>query len=105
MLFDGYRQSPETKINPTLLWEYDLSEFDYSKMRNMVVQRVVERGWPKDWFAILNLYGEEGVKEAIKSLPYLNEKDVQFVSTVFQIPLQQLACFTKKQSHQVHWNA
>lgn len=105
MLFDAYRKYAETKINPTLLWEYDLSKFDYSEMRNMVVQRVVERGWPKDWFAILNLYGEEGVKEAIKSLPYLNEKDIQFVSTVFQIPLQQLACFTKKQSRLAHWNS
>jgi hypothetical protein len=105
MLFDAYKHTPESQVNPALLWEYDLSVFDYSKMRNLVVQRVVERGWPKDWFAILNLYGEKGVIEAIKSLPYLNEKDTRFVCAVFQIPIEQLKCYTKKQSHQPHWNS
>ena len=105
MLFEGYEFSPEAKLSPSLLWEYDLSDFNYVEMRNLVVQRVVERGWPQDWFAILNLYGEDGVREAIRSLPYLNEKDMQFVSTVFQIPVHQLRCYKKRQLHRAHWNS
>lgn len=105
MLFDAYKDSPESRLNPSLLWEYDITAIDYFAMRNLIVQRVVERGWPRDWFAILNLYGADGVKEAIKLLPYLNEKDIQFVSTVFQIPLEQLTCYTRKQSHPAHWNS
>ena len=105
MLFDDYKDSPESPLNPTLLWEYDTVNVDYFAMRNLIMQRVVERGWPKDWFAILNLYGEDGVKEAIKSLPSLNEKDLQFASTVFQIPLEQLTCYTRKQLHEAHWNS
>lgn len=90
MFFDGYEQHNITSVNPALLWEYDLSKFDYQAMRPLVVQRVVERGWPNDWYAILNIYGVDGVRQAIKDLPYHNEKDMHFVSIVFNIPLNEM---------------
>lgn len=62
MLFSDYKKHNFKEVNPKLLWEYDLSDFDYQDMRNIVVQRVIERGWPDDFYAILNLYGEEGVQ-------------------------------------------
>lgn len=103
--FDKYKEHPEAKINPSLLWEYDLAKFDYQQMRNVVVQRVVEQGWPEDWYAALNMYGEEGMKKIIKDLPYLNDKDMHFVSVLFEIPLSELKCNTRKQSRQSHWNS
>lgn len=105
MYFDRYREHPEAKVNPSLLWEYDLSKFDYRQMRNVVVQRVVERGWPEDWYAMLNMYGEDGIKNAIKELSYLNDKDMYFVSSVFNIPLSEMKCYIRKQSRPQHWNS
>jgi len=105
MYFDAYRQHPAAKINPSLLWEYDMSHFDFQQMREVVVQRVVERGWPEDWYAALNMYGVEGMKSAIKLLPYLNDKDMNFVSLLFEIPLSEMKCYIKKQSHPKHWNS
>ncbi len=105
MYFDKFKDHQDAKINPGLLWEYDMSRFDFLEMRNVVVQRVVERGWPDDWYAALNLYDENGMKEAIKSLPYLNDKDMHFVSILFEIPLSELKCYIRKQSHPSHWNA
>lgn len=105
MFFDGYEQYKTRSINPTLLWEYDLTDFDYQSMQLIVVQRVVERGWPTDWYAILNMYGVEGVRQAIKDLPYLNEKDMRFVSLVFDIPFNEMKCFKNKQSMPLHWNS
>ena len=101
--FDNYKEHLSATINPSLLWEYDLTHFDYQQMRNIVVQRVVERGWRDDWFAALNLYGIEGMRDAIKHLPYLNNKDMNFVSTIFKIPLSEMKCYEKKQLHQAHW--
>jgi len=100
-----YKKHPDAKINPALLWEYNLSDFDFQKMRNVVVQRVIERGWPNDWYAALNLYGEKGIKEAIKAIPYLNDKDMNFVSHVFKIPLSKMRCYEKKQFQQARWNS
>jgi len=105
MYFDNYKEHTDAKINPSLLWEYDLAKFDFQQMRNVVIQRVVERGWPSDWYAALNLYGEEGMKRAIKALPYLNDKDMNFVSVIFDIPLSELKCYERKLSRPAHWNS
>ena len=90
MYFSDYKQHPLTTIRPTLLWEYHLTGFDYQDMRNIVVQRVIERGWPDDFFAILNLYGEQGVGEAIRKISTMNRVDMNFVNVVFGIPLTEL---------------
>ena len=92
MNFDRYKEHIDARINPCLLWEYDLSGFDYQQMRNVVVQRVVERGCPDDWYAALNLYGVNGMKDVIKVLPYLNDKDMNFVSVLIEIPLSEMKC-------------
>lgn len=68
-------------------------------MRNVVVQRFIERGWPDDWYAALNMYG---MKTAMKELPYLNNKDMNFVSVIFEISLSELKCYIRKQSRQAH---
>ena len=104
MLFGDYYNHTDAKINSSLLWEYNIEKIDFSKMRNTIVQRVIERGWPEDWYAILNLYGVNGVKQAITELPYLNNKDMNFVSHVFDLPVNALRCYTNKQSAQRHWN-
>lgn len=105
MYFDRYKEHPNAKINPSLLWEYDLSKFDFQHMRNVVVQRVVERGWPDDWYAALNMYGKEGMISILKELPWLNDKDMRFVSLIFQIPLSEMKCYTRKQSPHIHWKS
>jgi hypothetical protein len=102
---EDYKKHPEATINPSLLWEYDLSQFDFQQMRNIVVERVIERGWPDDWWAALNMYDEKGMIAAIKSIPYLNEKDMNFVSKAFRIPLSKMKCYVKKQSPSQHWNS
>lgn len=105
MFFDDYKKYPDSTLNPRLLWEYDLSDFDYDSMRSVVVQRVVERGWPDDWYFILNQYGIDGVISAIKDLSYLNEKDMNFVSHQFDIPLTSMKCYEKKRSANLHWTS
>ena len=83
MFFHNYRINHNSKVRKSLLWEYDLKNFDWHTMRNVVVQRVVERGRMDDFYAILNLYGLKEVKEAIKQIPYLNPVDISFVCSVF----------------------
>lgn len=105
MFFSAYKDFKDARLNPALLWEYDINQIDFSQMRDLVVQRVIERGWPQDWYAMLNLYGMDGVTEIIKGLPYLNDKDMNFVSHQFNIPLSEMKCYKKKQSAQRHWSS
>lgn len=105
MFFDNYRQHKDAQLRPTLFWEYDLADFDWQAMRTLVVQRVIERGRPDDFYAMLNTYGLEGVKESIKEIPSMNPKDMSFVCSVFGLKKEELKCYTKKQSRPELWNS
>ena len=105
MPFEDYHNHRNAEVRPSLLWEYDLEKFDWQQMRNEVVQRVLERGRMDDFYAILNLYGVEGVKEALREIPYMNDKDMNFVCVAFDLRKEELKCYTKKQSMPLHWNS
>ena len=103
--FSDYKQHSDCKINPTLLWEYDLGSFDWQGMKNIVIQRVVERGWPNDYYAMLNLYGDRIVRQEVNKIPYLNDKDMNCVCQMFNLKKEDLKCFKNKLSRQQLWNS
>jgi hypothetical protein len=105
MFFDNYKSHQKSQVRESLLWEYDMNQFDWENMQILVVQRVIERGRMDDFYAILNRYGPTGVREAIKQIPYLNPKDLSFVCSVFKIKKETLKCYTKQQSTIQHWNS
>ena len=105
MPFEDYHNHRNAEVRPSLLWEFDLEKFDWQQMRNEVVQRVLERGRMDDFYAILNLYGVEGVKAALREIPYMNDKDMNFACVAFDLRKEELKCYTKKQSMPLHWNS
>jgi hypothetical protein len=104
MFFEKYHLHTDAKIRNSLLWEYEIEKINWQQMRNVIVQRVIERGRMDDFYAVLNMYELEGVKEAIKQIPFLNNKDLAFVCSVFNIKKEELKCYTKKQLKNQHWN-
>lgn len=97
-IFDDYKKDKSTpSISPSLLWEYDLSHFDWWKSRKIVAQRVIERGWLTDFYAAFNLYGGiDGFREIIKEIPNLSPRDMNFVCIVFNLNKEELKCYTRK---------
>ena len=55
-IFSNYHPNGH-HINPSLLWEYDISTFDWQRSKTLVAQRVVELGWPEDFYGAFDLYG------------------------------------------------
>lgn len=98
-IFDEYKQYADSlSISPSLLWEYDLSKFDWWKSRKLVVQRIIERGWLKDFYAAFQLYGGiGGFREIIKEVPHLSAKDMNFVCIAFDLKKEELRCYIQKQ--------
>src|SRR5919197_886732 len=78
-------QKTPPDISPHLLWEYDLSQFDWDAMKVLVVERVVTRGWPKDWKGMIDYYGYDEVREAIKKISFLDDQDIAFVCAKFDL--------------------
>ena len=103
-IFSDYHPSGNY-INPSLLWEYDMSTFDWQRSKALVAQRVVELGWPEDFYGAFDLYGGfEGFREVIRSIPHLSDIDINFVCHYFNLQKEELLCYTRKQSRQAHLN-
>lgn len=102
MIFDDWKDKSEgLEVSRRLLWEYDLSDFDWHKMRTVVVGRVIERGWPEDYYAAIRLYGGmDNFREIIKEVPDLSERDASFVVTAFHLDKKDLRCYKRKQSRE-----
>ena len=105
MFFDDYPLHKDAKLRKSLLWEVDRSNIDWQGMRDLIVQRVIERGRPDDFYAILNKYSLKEVKEAIKNIPYLNPRDIAFVCTVFHLDKNELKCTISKRLKNQHWSS
>lgn len=102
MIFSDWRQkSKGLQVSKTLLWEYDLSRFDWQRFRVIVMQRVVERGTMEDFYAAIRLYGGIAkVREIIKEIPTLSDIDMNFVCSVFGLKKEQLRCYTRRLSRE-----
>ena len=103
MFFDLIINSNSTanpQINKSLLWDYDLSLFDWAAMRRIVVQRVIERGGEEDYLALFRLYGGfEGVRQIVRDeVPWLSPKDMSFAYRIFDLKKEDLKCYTRTQS-------
>lgn len=83
-------------IPPTLFWDVDYSKLDWTKHKILIVQRVIERGSYKALKEIIYHYGKAKLEAIIKDLPYLNPRDIAFVSIYFNISLIELRCYSKK---------
>ncbi len=94
-----------TAIRKHLLWEFDLENFDFQNAKDIVIERVVQRGDKDDWLSIFNLYGVEAVENSIRNIQYLNPKDLNFVVWVFDIPKEKMKCYTKTQLSSKHWSS
>lgn len=105
MFFSDYKLHKGLPVRNSLLWEYNMENFDWQAMKPAVVQRVLERGRLTDFYAILNMYGMKTVKETLRQLPYMNDKDMNFVCKVFGLKRESLKCYTSKLSRQQHWNS
>ena len=104
MLFDDWEeQSTGKEVYEHLFWEYDMSDFDWEKMKKLVVQRIIERGGMDDFYAAIRIYGGiKNFKDIIREIRYLSERDIAFVCTVFDLNKEELLCYRRKQWRKEH---
>ncbi|WP_239466764.1 DUF6922 domain-containing protein [Bacteroides mediterraneensis] len=83
------------KVSPSLLWEYNLDNFDWEEMSRIVIQRVCERGHLSDFYAILKLYGYSRIREIIKNKIkcFYHSNDLLFACYLFDIDVKEAAAY------------
>ena len=87
-----------TDFSSHLFWDVNPATLNLEKNKQLIVERVIQRGSRSDLAALLAYYGKEQVREILKQLAWLNEKDMAFVQVYFGIPFNEMKCYTKKQS-------
>ncbi len=87
-------------ISPTLLWDYDLRDFDWIKCRAEVVKRVIMMGRLADFFGAFDMYGGiDGVRKIARDeVDELSDRNLDFMCQVFNLEKEQTLCYEKRLS-------
>ena len=65
-------------IPATLLWEYDLTTFNFTTSYKIVIERILERGNLHDWREMKACYTVEQIKETIEWSSQLDKRNKEF---------------------------
>jgi hypothetical protein len=84
-------------FNRRIFWDIDFDKLDYELKYKFVIERVFERGDVEDIRQCRRYYGDEKVKAALTQAKWLAETTLNFVSVLFDIPLEQFRCYTLRQ--------
>lgn len=92
------------KFSENLFWDVDLTDIDYEKNANQIINRVLLRGNLNDWFEIKDFYGIDQLKEEVVKMRYLDARTLSFCSVYFEIPKTEFRCYNTPQSVKQLWN-
>jgi hypothetical protein len=67
-----------------LLWEYDLTTFNYEKSFKIVIERILYRGTIEDWIEMLRFYPKEKIMETIEWSKQIEKRDKDFARLFLQ---------------------
>lgn len=84
-----------------LFWDTEIASIDINQHKQAIIERVLERGSWENIKELIQLYGKEDIREAIKKTKWFSHKTVFFVSGYFDVPLAEMKCYTHKLSNPI----
>lgn len=79
-----------------LFWDVDPSKLDLNKNKKLIIERVIQRGSRNDLNKLLSSYNRSEIREVLTQIGWLSEKDLAFVHVFFDIPYNELKCYSKR---------
>ena len=92
-------------LKPQYFWDVDIEKMDINRSKRLIVERIYSLGSIYEINLINDYYGEESVLEVLKNLNYIDPKTLNFISKLFNEPLQSFKCFTRTPLTARHWNS
>ena len=93
------------KLDPGYFWDVDHSLLDVNQSSRLIIERVFSMGSLKDIRLIIEFYGEDEVLSILQNVNYLDRKTLNFVSKLFNAPLNTFKCYRRKQLMHQHWHS
>ena len=81
------RQFPFSKY---LFWDTPIEMIDISLHKKYIIERVLVKGFLKDFYFLLKMYSNDEIVTAIKNSKALDKKTINFCSYYFNVPLNEL---------------
>ena len=92
-------------LNHNYFWDVEINNLHPEKSKRLIIERVFSLGSVKEIKMIINYYGKDQVIHTLKNINYLDPKTLNFVAKLFNIPLKEFKCCTRKSSNRQHWNS
>ena len=88
------------KVNPGLLWGYNLESFDWQRYPRIVVERVVSLGRLSDFYAAFDLYGGyRGFWRIVRDEAIdLSPRNLDFACHAFNLDPTETLCYKREQA-------
>jgi hypothetical protein len=91
-------------LSKSLFWDVDPQTIDTQKHAPYIIEKVITLGTMQDFIIVKNLYGKSKIKKTVKKLRFLTDRDLNFCSIYFNLPITEFRCYITKQLNQSHWN-
>ncbi|MGE0089958.1 MAG: hypothetical protein AB7S50_10860 [Bacteroidales bacterium] len=110
------RSKPQTKdlekdkkhlvesLSSHLFWDVDIALLEQEKSKRLIIERVFALGNSREIMQVINYYGKPTILNVLENLNYIDSKTLNFISKLFNTPLNKFKCYIRKQSIPQHWD-
>ena len=91
-------------INKTYFWDVDFSKLDSEKSYRLIIERVMLYGNLSEIGLLKAFYGTQKIKATLCSLNFIDPKNLNFFSLLFDTPKSHFKCYIRKQSTSQPWS-
>jgi hypothetical protein len=95
----------ELKINRNHFWDVDVNHLDMEKSSRLIIERVFSLGELDEMAVLIRYYGKTRIIQTLQNINYLDPKTLNFITKLFDLPLDSFKCYTRKSSTPNHWNS
>jgi hypothetical protein len=83
-------------FSSSCFWELDRSKLSLDKSRSYIITRIVNRGNMDDIKMMFDYYGWDIIKEEVVKIRYLNDKILNWLSSLFEINPKEFRCYNNR---------
>jgi hypothetical protein len=91
-------------ISRKAFWDTKFEDLDFEEHKEYIIAKIFEYGTWKDMLSITRFYGKEQVKHILRDYPFFFPDTINFISTIFNIPKEKMACYNNKPYHRPVFN-
>jgi len=96
-------ESLVSKLSKHLFWDVEVEKLNPDIHASFIVERVLKKGTLQDFSLLNQIFSSEQTISIIKNLKNLDPKTANFAHIYFDIPKNEMKCYTKNQSQVKHW--